>query len=83
LICFIVLYICSSGLIEFYRRKNDDVFYPPGSNDDEDAVVHWISIRLCTFALAVSAGAAFLLPISIVGNEVLFRFPDSYYVKVD
>nr|CAD7266967.1 unnamed protein product [Timema shepardi] len=36
---------------------------------------------LCTFSLAVSVGAALLLPISIVSNEVLILYPSSYYVK--
>ena len=110
LIVFIVLYICSAALIEFYRRKNEDDDEDDGvlpttdavfryrttstssatsrvgngatSNDyDEDVVVHRISIVLCKFSVAVSCGAVFLLPISIFGNEILFRFPDSYYVK--
>ena len=36
---------------------------------------------LCTFTLAVSAGAVLLLPISIISNEVLLAYPNSYYVK--
>lgn len=40
-----------------------------------------ISLWLCTFSLAISAGAAFLLPFSIASNEVLLLYPNSYYVQ--
>ncbi|RXG51648.1 Protein Lilipod [Armadillidium vulgare] len=36
---------------------------------------------LCTFSLSVSLGAVQLLPISILTNEVLTIYKDSYYVK--
>jgi hypothetical protein len=48
---------------------------------DDDAFVFRIALWLCTFTLAVSAGAVLLLPISIVSNEVLLLHPHSYYVK--
>jgi hypothetical protein len=44
----------------------------------------WIvcfSLWLCTFSLAVSVGSALLLPISILSNEILLYYPNSYYVK--
>nr|CAD7427867.1 unnamed protein product [Timema monikensis] len=44
-------------------------------------VCSFFSLWLCTFSLAVSVGAALLLPISIVSNEVLILYPSSYYVK--
>jgi len=36
---------------------------------------------LCTFTLAVSAGAVLLLPLSIIANEALLMFPNSYYLQ--
>lgn len=36
---------------------------------------------LCTFTLAVSAGAVLLLPFSIVSNEILLAFPHNYYMQ--
>lgn len=47
---------------------------------------HWgqfifFSLWLCTFTLSVSIGAALLLPVSIVSNELLLMYQSSYYVK--
>lgn len=39
------------------------------------------SLWLCTFSLAITVGAALLLPFSIASNEVLLLYPNSYYVK--
>ncbi|MGH0165861.1 UNVERIFIED_CONTAM: hypothetical protein FKN15_049930 [Acipenser sinensis] len=50
-------------------------------HEDEDAVVNRISLYLCTFTLAVSAGAVLLLPFSIVSNEILLSFPKNYYIQ--
>lgn len=36
---------------------------------------------LCTFTLSVAACAVLLLPISILSNEVLLSFPQSYYMQ--
>lgn len=36
---------------------------------------------MCTFTLSVSVGAILLLPVSIVSNEVLLLYPNSYYVQ--
>jgi len=36
---------------------------------------------LCTFTLAVSGGAVLLLPLSIIANEALLIFPNSYYLQ--
>uniref|UniRef100_A0A7N8XWG4 Limb development membrane protein 1 n=1 Tax=Mastacembelus armatus TaxID=205130 RepID=A0A7N8XWG4_9TELE len=76
-ICFLlfaVLYIVSYCIITRYKRKSDD-------HEDEDAVVNRISLYLCTFTLAVSGGAVFLLPFSIISNEILLSFPRSYYIQ--
>ncbi|XP_077365508.1 limb region 1 protein homolog isoform X1 [Festucalex cinctus] len=76
-ICFLlfaVLYIVSYFIITRYRRKTDD-------QEDEDAVVNRVSLYLCTFTLAVSGGAVFLLPFSIISNEILLSFPKNYYIQ--
>uniref|UniRef100_A0A3Q4HE53 Limb development membrane protein 1 n=1 Tax=Neolamprologus brichardi TaxID=32507 RepID=A0A3Q4HE53_NEOBR len=76
-ICFLlfaVLYIVSYCIITRYKRKSDD-------HEDEDAVVNRISLYLCTFTLAVSGGAVFLLPFSIISNEILLSFPQNYYIQ--
>lgn len=39
------------------------------------------SLYLCTFTLAVSGGAVFLLPFSIISNEILLSFPKNYYIQ--
>lgn len=44
-------------------------------------VVIFFSLWLCTFSLAVSVGAALLLPISILSNEILTLYPASFYVQ--
>ncbi|XP_064594888.1 limb region 1 protein homolog [Liolophura sinensis] len=75
---FILLYVSSYATICFYKKKADtDDYYAGG----DDAVVYRIALWLCTFTLAVSAGAVLLLPISIVSNEVLLLYPKSYYVQ--
>lgn len=48
---------------------------------DEDEVVYKISFAICIFSLAVSAGSVLLLPISSISNEVLHRYPKSWYIK--
>uniref|UniRef100_A0A8C8HJQ2 Limb development membrane protein 1 like n=1 Tax=Oncorhynchus tshawytscha TaxID=74940 RepID=A0A8C8HJQ2_ONCTS len=47
----------------------------------EDATVNKIALWLCTFTLSVSVGAVLLLPLSILSNEVLLSFPQSYYMQ--
>ncbi|XP_036376655.1 limb region 1 protein homolog [Megalops cyprinoides] len=77
IICFLlfaVLYIVSYFIITRYKRKTDD-------HEDEDAIVNRISLYLCTFTLAVSAGAVLLLPFSIISNEILLSFPKNYYIQ--
>lgn len=77
IICFLlfaVLYIVSYFIITRYKRRSDD-------HEDEDAVVNRISLYLCTFTLAVSGGAVFLLPFSIISNEILLSFPKNYYIQ--
>ncbi|KAI5631496.1 LMBR1-like membrane protein domain-containing protein [Phthorimaea operculella] len=78
LLLFILLYLLSFTVIEkFRRRDSEDCF----STDEDEVKVYRISLWLCTLALAVSLGSALLLPVSIVSNEVLILYPNSYYVK--
>lgn len=49
--------------------------------NEEDALVYRISFWMCTFALAISIGSAFLLPFSIVTNEILLYYPQNYYMQ--
>ncbi|CAG04308.1 unnamed protein product, partial [Tetraodon nigroviridis] len=89
-ICFLifaVLYIVSYCIITRYKRKSGDlsdeafVYLFLDDQEDEDAVVNRISLYLCTFTLAVSGGAVFLLPFSIISNEILLSFPKNYYIQ--
>uniref|UniRef100_A0A8D3E229 Limb development membrane protein 1-like n=1 Tax=Scophthalmus maximus TaxID=52904 RepID=A0A8D3E229_SCOMX len=41
----------------------------------------YILLWLCTFTLSVAVSAVLLLPISILSNEVLLTFPQSYYMQ--
>lgn len=78
LLLFILLYLMSFMLIEKFRRRDSEDYL---SADEDEVKVYRISLWLCTFALAVSLGSALLLPVSIVSNEVLILYPNSYYVK--
>uniref|UniRef100_A0A672I1Q7 Limb development membrane protein 1 like n=1 Tax=Salarias fasciatus TaxID=181472 RepID=A0A672I1Q7_SALFA len=51
------------------------------SDDTEDATVNKIALWLCTFTLSVAVCAVLLLPMSILSNEVLLTFPQSYYMQ--
>jgi len=64
-----------SGLI------NVNPWQPSGCSNPEDETVYQISYAICCFSLAVSAGSTLLLPISSISNEVLHRYPDSWYIK--
>ena len=61
------------------RREKDEEFLP--YTDTSDLWVYKISLWCCSFSLAVSVGAAMLLPISTISNEVLHRYPKSWYMK--
>ncbi|XP_077290951.1 LMBR1-like protein lilipod isoform X2 [Arctopsyche grandis] len=78
LLLFIMLYLASYALIEKFRRKDHEDCY---STDEDEIIIYRISVWLCTFALTITVGSLLLLPISIVSNEVLLIYPDSYYVK--
>ena len=79
-----MLSLCSSSEIYLFtdfitRREKDEEFLP--YTDTSDLWVYKISLWCCSFSLAVSVGAAMLLPISTISNEVLHRYPKSWYMK--
>lgn len=78
LLLFMLLYVSSYITICQFRKRADNEDMYAG---EEDAAVYRIALWLCTFTLSVSAGAVLLLPMSIVSNEVLHMYPNSYYVK--
>ena len=39
------------------------------------------SVWMCSFSLSVSIGSAALLPLSVIGSEVLHNHPNDYYLK--
>ncbi|EEB10104.1 lipocalin-1 interacting membrane receptor, putative [Pediculus humanus corporis] len=78
LILFIVLYIISFTILGQLGKKEGEQC---SSTDSDDVAVYNISFWLCSFSFSVSTGAALLLPISIISNEVLLLYPNSYYVK--
>merc|ERR1719277_485655 len=75
----IFLYIGSFAFLGLLRRDKDEEFLP--YTDTSDLWVYKISLWCCSFSLAVSVGAAMLLPISTISNEVLHRYPKSWYMK--
>ncbi|GAB6018686.1 hypothetical protein CHUAL_000362 [Chamberlinius hualienensis] len=78
MLLFILLCILSYIVISKFKRQEREEYYPA---DDEDAKVYRIYLWICTFSFAVSVGAVFLLPFSIMSNEILLLYPNSYYVK--
>nr|XP_046251823.1 limb region 1 homolog-like protein isoform X1 [Scatophagus argus] len=73
---FTCLYIVSYLILTHFKKTADFV-----TDDIEDATVNKIALWLCTFALSVAVCAVLLLPISILSNEVLLMFPQSYYMQ--
>jgi hypothetical protein len=61
------------------RERDEEELLAPYSR--EDAVVYTVAFGICSFSLAVSVGAALLLPVSTISNEVLHAYPDSWYVQ--
>lgn len=75
---FLLLLVGSYTLIERFRRRDREDLY---STEDDELKVYRISLLFCVFSLAVAIGSACLVPISIVSNEVLLLYPNSYYVQ--
>ncbi|XP_051947965.1 limb region 1 homolog-like protein [Xyrauchen texanus] len=73
---FSCLYILSHFILTHFKKNAEFV-----TDDTEDAIVNRIALWLCTFTLSVAMCAVLLLPISILSNEVLLTFPQSYYMQ--
>lgn len=73
---FVCLYMVSYLILTHFRKAAEFV-----TDDSEDATVNKIALWLCTFTLSVAVCAVLLLPISILSNEVLLTFPQSYYMQ--
>ncbi|XP_068601821.1 limb region 1 homolog-like protein [Brachionichthys hirsutus] len=73
---FTCLYIVSYLILTHFKKAAEFV-----TDDVEDATVNKIALWLCTFTLSVAVCAVLLLPISILSNEVLLTFPQSYYMQ--
>ncbi|XP_034001110.1 limb region 1 homolog-like protein [Trematomus bernacchii] len=73
---FICLYIVSYLILTHFKKTAEFI-----TDDVEDATVNKIALWLCTFTLSVAVCAVLLLPISILSNEVLLTFPQSYYMQ--
>ncbi|CAG9805579.1 unnamed protein product [Chironomus riparius] len=75
---FLLLMAGSYILIERFRRRDREDLY---STEDDELKVYRISLLFCIFSFATALGSAFLLPVSIISNEVLLLYPNSYYVQ--
>ncbi|XP_056278978.1 limb region 1 homolog-like protein isoform X1 [Pseudoliparis swirei] len=73
---FTCLYMVSYLILTHFKKTAEYV-----TDDIEDATVNKIALWLCTFTLSVAVCAVLLLPISILSNEVLLTFPQSYYMQ--
>ncbi|OQR72365.1 protein LMBR1L-like [Tropilaelaps mercedesae] len=75
LLFFLLLYMICYYIIDCFRKKKESYY----ANDAQDALVYKIALYMCSFSLATSTGAALLLPLSIISNEVKLLCPTSYY----
>ncbi|XP_042264498.1 limb region 1 homolog-like protein [Thunnus thynnus] len=73
---FSCLYMVSYLILTHFKKTAEFI-----TDDIEDATVNKIALWLCTFTLSVAVCAVLLLPISILSNEVLLTFPQSYYMQ--
>ncbi|GMR44230.1 hypothetical protein PMAYCL1PPCAC_14425, partial [Pristionchus mayeri] len=78
LLLFITLYLFSYWLISRYKERTDSDSLYAG---EEDYIVYRISVWMCTTSLAGSIGCILLLPFSVLGAELLQRYPSSYYLQ--
>lgn len=78
LLLFIFLYLISYSIIRILKGCSDNDELYAGR---EDFFVFRISLWMCTCSLAVSIGAATLLPFSVVGSEILHAYPNNYYFQ--
>lgn len=81
ILCLTGLLLCISAHLFLNRLYRVDYASEDDAPSPEDEMVFKISYAICCFSLAVSAGSTLLLPISSISNEVLHRYPDSWYIK--
>ena len=76
----LILFLGSHHFLTLWRRTRDkeEEFVPCTWEDD---IVYETSFFLCAISVAVSVGAALLLPVSTIANEVLHAYPSSWYIK--
>uniref|UniRef100_A0A183BPM6 Protein LMBR1L n=1 Tax=Globodera pallida TaxID=36090 RepID=A0A183BPM6_GLOPA len=75
---FLFSYMFSYTIIQYVKMRSDNDELYAG---DEDFFVFRVSVWICCCSLSVSIGAVTLLPFSVLGSEVLERYPDNYYLK--
>eukprot|EP00096_Caligus_rogercresseyi_P008507 TRINITY_DN2742_c0_g1_i1.p1 TRINITY_DN2742_c0_g1~~TRINITY_DN2742_c0_g1_i1.p1 ORF type:complete len:533 (-),score=141.85 TRINITY_DN2742_c0_g1_i1:1111-2709(-) len=75
----IILYAGSYVFLSLFRRQDPEEEFLPNCWDDQ--IVYKTSFFICAFSMAVSVGAALLLPISTISNEILHKYPSSWYIK--
>ncbi|XP_040579824.1 limb region 1 protein homolog isoform X2 [Lepeophtheirus salmonis] len=75
----LILYAGSYVFLSLFKRLDIEEEFLPNCWDDQ--IVYKTSFFLCAFSMAVSVGAALLLPISTISNEILHKYPSSWYIK--
>ncbi|CAJ0941740.1 unnamed protein product, partial [Mesorhabditis belari] len=78
LLLFLGLYLFSYWLLAKFKQRNvlDALFA-----GEEDYFVYRISLWMCTVSLAVSIGSTVLMPFSLIGAELLQRYPGNFYLQ--
>lgn len=76
LLMFISLYVFSYFLLLHYHTKRERHSWL-----EDDAKVHRISLHLCALTVSNSFGAILMLPMSMIGNEVVHLYPHSYLLQ--
>ncbi|CDW60445.1 limb region 1 [Trichuris trichiura] len=79
LLLFLTLCGLSYLLISYLRvpLSSDNLY----TCEQSDYAVYQTSTWICTFALAVSLAAIMLIPFSILSNELLVYYPNSFYFR--
>jgi len=74
----IMLYVFSYiTLVKYHCKKERDSW----DHADVDAKVHRVALYICAAIKAISIGAILMLPMSMLGNEVVHLYPRSYWVQ--
>jgi len=74
----ITLYVFSyMKLLKYHCKKERDSW----DHADVDAKAHRVALYICAAMGAISIGAILMLPLSMLGNEVVHLYPRSYWVQ--